>query len=478
MTLTLGNLAFAGAEWNQFRGPDGRGIAGDDASYPSELNLDRNLLWKCDLPQGNSSPCLWQDRVFLTGYEDHKLFTICIDRGKGEVLWSRSLPAPVLERAHRINTPASPTPCTDGERVYVYFGAFGLISYDFAGEEVWRRELDMPKNIFGTAASPVIAGDQLIFVNDSNDGSYVEAIDPATGEARWHTERASHLSGWSTPTLWQRDGVDELLVYGNWWMSAYDLQDGSLRWSVPGLADEPIVMPAVGSGFVFVSSYNMGANEEVIGLPTFEELLVELDRDQSGDLSQEEAAENKSVLSRFDANGEGDHPLRIFYRFLDVNKDDRLTEEEYGKLIQWLDDFKHVNGVVAIRPDDGSGKATIAWQAARGVPECPSPLYHEGRLYLVKNGGIATCLNAQTGERLFRGRLGARGPYYASPVLADGKIYCASAEGELTILEAGSELKILSNNDLEDRIMATPALADGKVYVRAGERLLAFGDEQ
>ncbi len=465
-------------QWNQFRGAQGRGIALDELTYPDTLDPATNLLWKCDLPEGNSSPCLWEDRIFLTGYEDYKLFTICIDRGNGRVLWSKSLPCPKLERAHRINTPASPTPCTDGERVYVYFGAFGLISYDLVGKEIWRRELEMPENTFGTAASPILAKGQLIFVNDSNKGSYLESIDPRNGETKWRTERQAHLSGWSTPSLWRRDGVDELLVYGNWWMSAYDLKDGSMRWSVPGLADEPIVMPAVGSGYVFVSSYNMGANDEVIGLPSFPTLLEQLDADGNGELDRTEAAQNQSVLSRFDANGEGDHPLRIFFKFLDVNDDGKLNEKEYSKLAQWLGDFKHANGVVAILPDDGSGKAQLAWQSPRGVPECPSPLYHEGRLYLLKNGGIATCLDAQSGERLFSGRLGAQGPYYASPVCADGKIYCASAEGEVTVIEAGAQLKVLSSSDLAERIMATPALSGGVLYLRAEEHIFAFGTRE
>jgi len=478
LLLAVAPLGFSvpGGEWNQFRGPEGRGTAADTVPVPAILDLEQNLRWKCALPEGISSPCIWGERIFLTGYEAEELLTLCIDRESGEVLWRRALPCPVVERAHRINTPASCTPTTDGERVYVYFGSFGLISYDHAGKEVWRRELSTPENSFGTAGSPVLARGKLIFVNDANEGSYLEAIEPATGETLWRTERKEQLSGWSTPTVWRRDGVDELLVYGNWWMSAYDLEDGSRRWSVPGLADEPIVMPAVGSGLVFVSSYNMGANEEIIGLPSFAELLERYDEDESGDLSRAEAAKNESVLSRFDAAGEGDHPLRIFFRFLDEDESDTLSASEYPKLIEWLDDFQHINGVVAIRPDNGEGQAELAWQYPRGVPECPSPLYDSGRLYLVKNGGVITCLDASSGGLIFTGRLGSRGPHYASPVLGDGKIYCASARGDVVVIEAGAELKILASNELGERIMATPALAAGVVYVRSDEHLFAFGE--
>lgn len=140
------------------------------------------------------------------------------------------------------------------------------------------------------------------------------------------------------------------------------------------------------------------------------------------------------------------------------------------------------------RGPDGAGRAPdaaplpavldretrIVWQFPRGVPECPSPLYHEGRLYVIKNGGIARCLNARTGALHFSDRIGARGPRYSSPVAGDGKIYTASAQGVVTVLAAGDELKVLSQHDFGERTLATPALAGGRVYVRTERHLYAF----
>ena len=270
--------------------------------------------------------------------------------------------------------------------------------------------------------------------------------------------------------------VDELLVYGVWWMTAYDLSNGSERWSVPGLSDEPCVTPVTGEGFVFVSSYNMRINTEVISLPQFDELLKQYDTDGNGGLNREEVRSNESILSRSDADGEGDHPLRMFFRFLDEDRKEELTGEEWKKMFAWLDTFEHANALVAIRPGEGEGgEAQIAWQHPRGVPECPSPLYYEGRVYLVKNGGMVTCLDAETGELKYQGRLDSRGPCYSSPVAGDGKIYTASARGVVTVFEAADTLKVLARNDLGERIMATPALLDGKVYVRTEEKLYAFG---
>ena len=143
--LPLGqNLSHAQSSWPQFRGPHSQGV-GAGASAPSQFGLATNLLWKTALPSGHSSPCIWGDRIFLTGFENGKLETLCLDRREGKVRWRVAAPTEKIEPVHRIGSPASPTPATDGERVVVYFGSFGLISYDFAGRELWRKPL--PKKL-------------------------------------------------------------------------------------------------------------------------------------------------------------------------------------------------------------------------------------------------------------------------------------------------------------------------------------------
>ena len=109
------------------------------------------------------------------------------------------------------------------------------------------------------------------------------------------------------------------------------------------------------------------------------------------------------------------------------------------------------------------------------MPGVPSPLYYDGRLYTFQNGGIVYCRLAKTGELLYMGRLGAPGYYYSSPVAADGKIYIASADGVVVVLDAGEALKILATNTLDGGILATPALVDGNIYVRTESHLYAFG---
>lgn len=473
--LQAGGL-FAQSEWTRFRGPNGSGVSAEDKPLPTRFGKQTHLQWRAPLAPGHSSPVLWGDRVFLTVQQEKKLETVCLDRRTGEILWRQAAPAVEFERVHRVNSLASSSPTVDGKRVYVYFGSYGLLSYDFEGNEIWRRPFRQKlRNSFGVASSLMLAGDLLIFACDNNTESFLEAIQPATGKIVWRREREGFKSSWSTPVLRNVNGVDELVVYGVWWLSGLDLKDGSQRWTVPGLADEPAVTPVLGDGLVYVSSYNMKTNTEVIGLPTFDQLLKEYDADGDGRISYEEGKANKSVLSRFDADGEGDHPLRIFYRMMDADRDEQITQSEYSRLTSWVDGFQQENGLVAIRPPAAAGeKAQVAWRYRKGVPEIPSPLFLDGRLYMVKNGGILTCLDGRSGELVFQERIGAGGPYYASPVYGDGKIYLTSARGVVSVVRPGDKLDILAQNKLGERVMATPAISQGLLLVRTEKALYAF----
>jgi len=133
--------------------------------------------------------------------------------------------------------------------------------------------------------------------------------------------------------------------------------------------------------------------------------------------------------------------------------------------------------IMAIRPGGKKevNETHVAWTQTKGVPGVPSPLYYNGRLYTVQNGGIVFSRVAKTGELVYSGRTGAMGYYYSSPVAADNKIYLASEEGVVVVLDGGEELKVLARNKLDGQILATPAIVDGKIYVRTEDHLYAFG---
>jgi outer membrane protein assembly factor BamB len=135
--------------------------------------------------------------------------------------------------------------------------------------------------------------------------------------------------------------------------------------------------------------------------------------------------------------------------------------------------------VMAVRPGNTGevSQSHIAWSERRGVPGVPSPLYYKGKLYSFVNGGIVFCREAKTGKLIYSERIGAPGYYYSSPVAADHKVYIASAEGIVVVLDAsGDQLRVLARNQLGGPIMSTPALVEGKIYVRTEGRLYGFGN--
>jgi hypothetical protein len=132
--------------------------------------------------------------------------------------------------------------------------------------------------------------------------------------------------------------------------------------------------------------------------------------------------------------------------------------------------------LLAIRPG-GQGDVSdshLAWRAEIGLSEMASPLFYQGRLYFVRNGGIVTAYGP-SGERLFRERLTPGGHYAASPVAASGRIYAASDEGTIVVFSAGEKPEVLARNELGERVTATPAIVGKHLLVRTGTHLWAFG---
>ncbi len=464
--LVLGVLACKGAargesNWPQFRGPKGESVA-TVGKTPVNFGPTTNLLWKVALPAGHSSPCIWGNRIFVTGLEQGKLETLCLDRRDGKVLWRVAAPADKVEPAHRIGSPATPTPTTNGRNVFVYFGSFGLLSYDFTGRELWRKPLPAPMNEFGTSSSPLLAGDLLVINCDQDLGSYLLAVDRRTGKTVWKTERPEFRRGFSSPYLWRHDGVEEIVVTGTVWLKSYNLKDGKERWKMRGLARVANASPTSGDGLLFVSSWNIGGDaNDRLALPTFAAFAAENDKDKDGKLSRAEFPTGP-LLDRFSQ--------------IDLNKDGFVTPEEWQVSEEIFTQAE--NGLFAVRPG-GHGdisESHRAWKQTRGLPYIPSPLCYGGRVYVVKNGGMASCYDAKTGKPLYQEeRLGALGDYYSSPVAADGKIYFTSQQGMVTVLAAGDIFKVMAQNNLGEAVMATPAIVDGVIYFRTAGNLYAFG---
>ena len=153
----------------------------------------------------------------------------------------------------------------------------------------------------------------------------------------------------------------------------------------------------------------------------------------------------------------------------------KIEADEYPRLKAWVESFEHANGFIAIQPKDPRSAPELAWTHEPGVPECPSPIVHDGKLFAVRNGGVVTCLATQTGEQKFQGRFASGGPYYASIVLGDGKLFLASQRGKLSVLSADENHELLGTFDVGESIHATPALVPHQLLVRSKHHLWSFG---
>jgi outer membrane protein assembly factor BamB len=447
-----------------------------------EFGPKQRLLWKRPLPIGHSSPVVWGDRVFLNSFDadSKKLELICVAAKTGEILWRRVAPAPQLEKPHEVSNPATASPAVDAERVYSYFGSYGLMTFNHAGEQQWILPLPMPKTQHGSGASPLLAGDFLILNHDASQGGYLLAVNRRTGKEVWKQIYAEPRGreSYSTPIAWR----DQLILHRAGFVEGYRLSDGHRMWahatgtsgaSSPAAAADP-------GNLVFVSTWNiLGEDDLRPPLPDFAALLKLYDKNGDGKISEAEFPEETLIMT---ARPELERVPRsqnyVAFRGVDRNRDNFLDTTEWENYRTRVSEMMLDHGLLAIRPD--GEKAEVMWREKTSIPEIPSPLLYQGRLYLIRNGGVITCLDAATGKIVYRARVGAPGPYFASPVEGAGRIYLASSEGVVTVLAAGKDqLEVLARNKIGedgDQIVATPAIAGKVIYVRTSRNLYAFGD--
>jgi len=469
--------------WPQFRGPGGLGIAPDNQTYPTDLDVSRNLLWKLEVPRGHSSPCIWGDNIFVTARSGKSLETICIDRRNGTIKWRKSVEPETMERVEASNSHATPTPACNGKRVYVYFGSFGLLAYDINGNELWRKPLPDPEIWYGTASSPVLANDMVIINLDPGKGAYILAVDQNTGETIWKQERQVHRMGWATPVLWKHGSEQELVVHGVGQLISYDLKDGHKRWwfdflqsTMTGAALTPVY--AGDTLYVAAAVGRTGDPVNPVELPDFKELLEMHDSDKDNRLVQAEIPEDLSYIYRRGPEMTG---VRRHFSDLDSDQDGTISEAEWNKVVIDIKKSppKQFDALFAIGAGgkDNMSKSLVKWTVNEGIGQVSSPLFYRGRIYLVKHGSNVTCYDTKTGDKIYGDRAGPRTYYFASPVAADNKIYFCSLNGIVIVVQAGDKFKILAQNKIGERIYATPALVDGKIYLRTDKNMYAFFTE-
>ena len=419
----------AGENWNQFRGPHGNGVSAAK-DLPVDFDESKNVRWKIAIPQsGWSSPVIWEDEIWVTIGSDQKkeLRAICIDLKTGTVkqdiqvfdmVERRVDPAYAFDSPH-LNSPATPTSVVEEDRVYVSFGSQGLACLDRrTGDKVWeRRDLRVYQPV-RQGSSPIVDDENLYVAFDGTDQQFFVALDKETGDTRWQVDR-------NVKTDWR----------------------ATLR----------------GSGFSAKKGGKPNDNKKSFATAT----LIEID-----DRRQLIAPAAEAMISYAPETGEElwrtVHPggFNVAARPIHAN----------GLVYVFTSGLNHF--LMGIRPD-GSGDVTdthIAWSTTKSTPSIPSPVISRDLLFMVTDkGGIVRCLDAKTGDEIWKKRLG--GDHWASPILADGKLYFSSKQGEITVLTATKDdPQVLASNELNAEFIASPAVAGDSLILRSTTHLYCMAD--
>ena len=452
----------AAEDWPQLRGANGSGLCVDCGRMPTEFGPERNVLWKANLPGGKSSPVIAGDRIFLTASEGEELITLCLSRTTGTELWRRSIHAARREAMNDLNDRAAPTAVVGDDRVFVFFADFGLAAYDFEGDELWRLPLGPFNSQHGLVASPVYADGRVVLVCDQDTDAYIIAVDAASGEVAWKKPRHV-INGYSTPIVHRpASGPAQVIAPGSYQLTAYSILDGETVWFVRGLTCQPKSAPTIVGDTLYFNGWTSGADAgQQVDLPVYSEVAAAADANQDGKFAPSELPKPWQPTGT--------------WRAVDLDRDGYLNEREWTF---FRTRRASRNGLLAVKLG-GSGNVTdshVLWRHEKSLPDVPTPLVYEGVVFLVRNGGILTTLDAETGQVLKQGRLrGAIEDYYASPTGADGKVYVASERGKVVVLRAAGDWEVLAVNDFGEDIYATPAMSLGKMYIRTRNTLYAIG---
>lgn len=419
--IGLGACATSAADWPHWRGPQHNG-ATDTTNLPGAWTED-NILWKTALPgQSSASPIVVGERIFCVSNSADmtSLVALCLNRDSGEIIWQKALVQNVEQP--RRNTAASPSPVSDGERVYFMFGSGDLIATDFDGNTVWSKNLVKEygpiSQQFGYSSTPLFFKGKLYLSiirgqwdrgeldNFTDEDSHIVCLDPATGKEVWKIHRPSDgadeaFDSYASPMPYEHDGVAALLTQGANYVTAHDPATGKELWRQNH-------NPERGRMWRLIPS-PMAAGEMVIGVQPRGQAAF-------GILP----GENKNVS--YDQS-------------------------------HWIYDEK--------------------------TTDVPNPVYYDGRLYLLNDvRGFVFCLDPKTGKPFWTAELEADSRIWSSPVIADGKMYVMTESGQVITAAIGEEFKILSRNTLGGtECKSTPAIAHGKLFVRTSDALYCVGNK-
>jgi outer membrane protein assembly factor BamB len=261
--LALIIFSISAEDWPQFRGPRQDGTSRDQAG------LHWKLLWKSQLPgPGHSSPIVWGDLVVVTAFEpetsvmrrlmgrEGRLLVAALERNTGRLVWQQEVATAAIEKTTSINKPATPTPATDGRRIFTYFGSFGLASFLMNGTPDWHLRIGRYPHHMGSASSPVVSGN-VVLLNVETDGpSFLYSIERSSGRVLWQVPRRTRQAGYATPVVW--NGM--VVIAGSQSVTAYNFETGNTLWDITELSTYVVPTPVIGDGLLYATASGPGGN--------------------------------------------------------------------------------------------------------------------------------------------------------------------------------------------------------------------------
>lgn len=234
----------AAENWPGWRGPRGDGTVKMASELPVGFSITEDTVWKVEVPGvGHASPVIWEDRIFLvtadTEKEDRLL--LCLDRESGETLWSQVVLEAPLEGIHRLNSFASGTPATDGERIFVSFldgEKMFAAAYDLEGNKLWEKRPGVFSSKHGYCSCPVLWNGKVIINGDHDGEAYIVALDQETGETIWKTERPNKVRSYCTPIIREIGGRTQMILSGSESVASYDPDTGDQHWVIDGPTEQ------------------------------------------------------------------------------------------------------------------------------------------------------------------------------------------------------------------------------------------------
>lgn len=400
--------------WPQWRGATHNGIS-TEKNLPTVWSQTAGIAWSLKLPgAAGATPVVWGERIFLTSAEGNDLVLMCVGTD-GKERWKNTLGSGDKAARGDEGNLASPSPSTDGKHVWAFVGTGDLACFDVDGKEVWKYNVQDKYGKFqiqfGMSSTPVLHEGRLYLQLIHGEG------DPKTREAV-----VVALDAATGKEVWKIDRASDARAENEHSYASPTLYlDGDKTFLITHGAD-------------YVIAHNLRDGAELW---------------RSGDLHPP---------SRYDPT------LRLVASPVANEGLIVVPSAKQGKLL----------GLKPGGTGDITGNGAFRAFTYSRTPDVPSPLIHDGLVYLCREDGVLVCLDAKTGEKLYENRT-QPDRHRASPVLADGHVYSTARNGTVTVIKTGREFQIVSSNSIGETLSASPAISNGRIYLRSFEKLWAVG---